>query len=328
MLVLTVTMEPLPGVFPALNVPYTLETRASVFESFSDYTSSSAHSSLPAQVPVQPPMPSKNKRKRPSGAQTRKKRRERNLQLQQHNFVPLNNPSSQNYVTTKAEEPIPSSGLSAQQKNVEASSLVQRPILRGIHFGGLTPISTDERDPPLNTCFNCWKYGHIFTKCPLPRQHLYCTNCGRSGVAVNECQRCQDVYPAYKQRLFNPGGNIPGAPLQKDHFSRCGYPQESSRDRNEPSGDLRSVLNNRRTVISPKKNQGPHIVSTVSAMSLSARISSQNQQRHRDHEQQTVRDEVQDRASTVLNIFQNLQEFPSELRRQTLEWIISEKKKT
>lgn len=49
-----------------------------------------------------------------------------------------------------------------------------------------------EQNAPQSTvlglrCWNCRNYGHVFRKCNVPRQRLFCFKCGRFGKSVKDC---------------------------------------------------------------------------------------------------------------------------------------------
>ncbi|CAB0038285.1 unnamed protein product [Trichogramma brassicae] len=94
----------------------------------------------------------------------------------------------------------PSQLASRNQARVQHNSdrdSTKRPLpikRRGVQFGNLTPIPTDEfLDPPPYTCFNCRGRGHGNRNCPDPPTQ-YCENCGRRGCSRGTCPRCKVAY--------------------------------------------------------------------------------------------------------------------------------------
>ncbi|KAL7306594.1 hypothetical protein TKK_0001281 [Trichogramma kaykai] len=77
-----------------------------------------------------------------------------------------------------------------------------RVILKGMLFGDLKPISTDpELDPPADVCHICWQSGHTRMTCKHPIKGIFCNNCGRKGIAIDDCPRCGQKYQEYQNKL-------------------------------------------------------------------------------------------------------------------------------
>ncbi|CAB0029725.1 unnamed protein product [Trichogramma brassicae] len=119
--------------------------------------------------------------------------------------------------------------------------------LRGVKFGGLTPIRTDYSvDPPDFACFNCWFEGHNAIACPRPREQ-YCYNCGRSGVYVTNCPRCSEAHRTRQRQMprVAPTGYSPRRPYRHEDtasrqygtFSRTITVEERHQSRDNPPAD-------------------------------------------------------------------------------------------
>ncbi|XP_043469249.1 uncharacterized protein LOC122502954 [Leptopilina heterotoma] len=76
-----------------------------------------------------------------------------------------------------------------------------RPMLTvGRIFCRLDRIPTDpDLDPPMGACFNCWSMSHKLAYCPEPID-IFCRNCGRFGVMMEDCPRCARAYRLWMKR--------------------------------------------------------------------------------------------------------------------------------
>ena len=74
---------------------------------------------------------------------------------------------------------------------------------QGTVINNLLPVTFDpEVDAPAHVCFQCWKPGHGWPKCPKGRRWEYCTNCGRSNVSINTCPRCAELHRAFIEEKY------------------------------------------------------------------------------------------------------------------------------
>lgn len=67
--------------------------------------------------------------------------------------------------------------------------------LHGIRYSKLDYVPLDPNlDPPPYRCFSCWERGHMSRACTFPLIALFCRNCGRRDVDLENCPRCSRAY--------------------------------------------------------------------------------------------------------------------------------------
>ncbi|XP_039307518.1 uncharacterized protein LOC105199814 isoform X2 [Solenopsis invicta] len=49
-------------------------------------------------------------------------------------------------------------------------------------------------------CWNCGSCLHFYSRCPLPREHIFCYGCGGVNVTIKDCPRCGDNWARAKLR--------------------------------------------------------------------------------------------------------------------------------
>lgn len=89
---------------------------------------------------------------------------------------------SSSHTVTNAHSPSSSNGSQNRQHNAQSGSS-QKSVTT------LEILIDKHRPPPPNSCFNCGKFGHRITSCPVPRGVL-CENCGFRGYPSNNCPFC------------------------------------------------------------------------------------------------------------------------------------------
>ncbi|OXU29053.1 hypothetical protein TSAR_015168 [Trichomalopsis sarcophagae] len=67
--------------------------------------------------------------------------------------------------------------------------------VRGIRYDGLDFVPLNPKlDPPPHRCFSCWERGHLSRTCMNPLISLFCRNCGRRDVDLEDCPRCSRAH--------------------------------------------------------------------------------------------------------------------------------------
>lgn len=66
---------------------------------------------------------------------------------------------------------------------------------KGVFFGGLKPLAWNPNfDPPGRSCFKCWDSRHETPNCQQEARFLYCFNCGRKDIELQDCPRCREAF--------------------------------------------------------------------------------------------------------------------------------------
>lgn len=65
----------------------------------------------------------------------------------------------------------------------------------GLFLRNLDPVEfCSIVDPRPHTCYNCWSPKHELKDCPKPLIDIFCCNCGRRYVKIEECPRCARIF--------------------------------------------------------------------------------------------------------------------------------------
>ncbi|XP_058803729.1 uncharacterized protein LOC131671372 [Phymastichus coffea] len=89
-----------------------------------------------------------------------------------------------------------SSSINGNSNNKSSN---KRLVLSGRFLQNLAPVPFDSKiDPPqIKACFNCWHMNHKLENCYVKKRNIFCSNCGRKYVEVEDCPRCAKAYCEY-----------------------------------------------------------------------------------------------------------------------------------